>query len=182
MDEIVVRIDTAQAERFFAYAGVRARRMREPLRHSAGLLMSTIRLNFNTEGRATEGGWAPLKVDRPGGKYGRWKRKNFPGLPIGRLTGELNREALSERRLHFTPESVTYLFDDTKAESFNYGFTSGGKGRQQEVPPRPFFPSDDVMIAESVEDIFTDWIEDIHSIASKLGRASRYAGVPHPFD
>lgn len=177
MDEVVFHVDTDQAERFFAYAGYRARHLREPLTRAGGALTDHILRTFESEGASVGEPWDELSK-----RQLRWRAKHgYPAHPILQVTHTLIRAAISNRAKRIEGDALHYhLEHPVYAAAHQYGGWVDEKGHEH-PPARPFVVVTEELDAE-IEYRFSEWIDEVHAVARHYSKRFGVPGTPHPFD
>lgn len=179
MEEVIWRVDTQEADRFFAYAGQRARNLRTPLERVGDLLLRHINLTFLTEGE-----WAGVVWPELSDSWFRRKAKlGYGNEPILQMTHNMIRAVLNHRNIEVHGDTLVYHVEHEYAAAHQYGGWFDAKGNQH-PPERPWLVLNEWFDRE-VEFRFSQWIDEIHATASyfakRSGRGFGTPGAPHPF-
>lgn len=166
---IQYEVDDDQAQRFFDYAGYRARSMRTPFSRVAGRIRSIMFEQFDTQGAvfpsAGQDQWAPLNPSYLEGKI-----EDGYDERIGRRTGEMRRQALHiQYGTDYVELSINHFNEEGEdiAEEFHSGrpnevlvdskgnpYMGGGQ------PARPLWETTEEF-KDEVQMIFWMWLADL---------------------
>lgn len=173
MERLVYRLDERQAEAFFTYAGFRARNLSEPLRRAGRRLLHHVNLTF-----ATEGAWIGEEWPELDPTYAAHKLADVGAKPMLVYSGELRRDAISDRTLrieqHGEGATLVYSLANRKAAAHQYGGWVDEKGREH-PPARPFFEVTPELV-EGIETDFRIWLEEIKGVNARR----RHLDLPMP--
>ena len=156
-----IDIDTAQADAYFAYAGYKIRDAREPLRRSMlEVVFPAVREQLDTAGAHAGTPYQPLTTP-----YRGWKERHYPGQPILRLTGDMERELFDPLSYRVTSDELIYRPKDPKVAYHQTGRNVSGKGGYMPARPPVALSADDI---GQIDDIFTEWLDEL-----RLGNRAR---------
>lgn len=149
-----------------------SRDMREPLGQLMDMLLESVRLQFDTEGAASDGApWQPLSDI-----YGKWKAMHYPGAPILVRDGGM-REAMLNVDTAITvgpTEAVYHPISDIAGyhqQGADWMGPAWGHGDYpHHLPARPMVDLSDEFKHEAVDRTFARWL------AEKLAEARRESG------
>jgi hypothetical protein len=151
-------IDSAEVDAYFAYAGYKARDMREPFSETAAMTLAMVEEQFLTEGAAMSGRWAPLSR-----KYAAEKEQQYPGQPILQRTGDMKHDALDPRSIRVTKDSMRYAPQHYTEDGYNLiQIHMDGRDNAKPMPARPIFEETSEWY-DNIEDIFMEWLDDLAS-------------------
>jgi hypothetical protein len=170
--EVILRvdIDIATADAYFLYAGYKIRDAREPLRDVMHeVVWPAIRGQLDEKGARSGAPWQELSEE-----YGAWKELRYPGEPILRLTGAMERSLFDPFSYRVTMQNLTYRPLDEKVSWHQTGAERSRGGR---LPQRVIVELT-VEDYETVDDIFTEWLDELRTANARRGPLGTPPGAP----
>lgn len=177
MDDVIVRLDDADAEAWFEYAGYKARNLTVPLRQAADILLASVMRAFLTEGRSTGRQWKRLSESRI-------RERGGSSHPILRWEDDLFDAATHPRAAHVRHVGahgarLLYSVDVDYAAAHQFGGYQSVNLETGEVsehpPPRPF-----VVVTRRMQQAWqqqvVEWLDDLKSRNAR--RADRPLALP----
>lgn len=169
-DKFEFKVHDAQLQAFFAYAGYKARDLREPFRKIAfEVLLPGIAEQFATEGERSGEFWEDLSTP-----YDLYKELRWGPKPILEASGAGKAALLNPGAFEIHAHSMRYSPD--APEYMDYHQTGTSK-----MPARPWLritPDDELQMT----DIFEDWLDDLRSANQRRGPVTGYSGpIPQGF-
>lgn len=172
IDHLVIRVDSELAERFFEYAGYRARHVRDPLNDLGDWFDDEVAAAFESEATPEGRPWQELSR-----KYEEWKVKTHGLLPKLVLDGVLR--PLAEKSTYVADDRLEYFVDlpyagiqhDGGVTDFNH------RGDPIVIPARRWTPRRHAVEAQA-DEVFTNWLEDIKYQAGAPHRAVVLEHIP----
>jgi hypothetical protein len=126
-------------QRAWGRAALAVRDLRPFWKEIKGWWLNEMSMIFATKGKRAGQNWPPLGAytqEGPPGQYGRWKQRNYPGMPLLQLHGDLKNavtgrstasyEEMTDQKLALGANGIAYL------KCMNFGFTP------KNIPMRKF--------------------------------------------
>lgn len=165
------KVNDAEAQEFFDYAGFKSRDMREPFERVLDFVRMFEAAVFESEGEVLLGErWTELSDDYLARKIAEWGPK-----PILRASDDLFLLAITEGRAYTT--GVTYEVDAVSDRGFDYGEAHmSGTNR---MVPRPWFGWTEDH-EEYTRFVFEEWLDELREANARRGPAEPNARPEPP--
>lgn len=164
-----IDIDEFTAQEWFTYAGYHIRDAREPLRTTMhDVIWPAIREQLDSQGGRSGRAYDPLSEE-----YGEWKELHYPGQPILRLTGDMDRALFAPNSYRATRDSLRYRPQSDYAHYHQEGGYVEGRPPQRVIIE--LIPED----YHKMEGIFQSWLDELRfSNTRRPNTTGDSSGIP----